>query len=116
MGRRDGWYVFSSRGIVLSYIAADPGCTITEVAEAIALTPRTVRGLIGDLSRAGMLHVSREGRRHHYTVNLDAPFLHPTLTGSTLRPVLGGIAEQARQRTRASSTQLAETTPRAASR
>ena len=102
MTNRDGWYVFSNRGILLSYIAANPGCTITEVAEAIALTPRTVRGLIGDLSRAGMLHVRREGRRHHYTVNLDAPFRHPTLTGVTLRPILGGIVEQAGQRTAAS--------------
>ncbi len=102
MERREGWCVFSSRGIVLSYIAANPGCTITEVAEAIALTPRTVRGLIGDLCRAGMLHVSREGRRHHYAVNLDAPFLHPTLTGATLRPILGGIVGQTGQRTASS--------------
>ena len=43
-----------------------------------------------------------EGRRHHYTVNLDAPFLHPTLTGYTLRPILGEVVEQTRRRARVS--------------
>jgi len=57
----------------------------------MALTRRTVWGLIGGLRRAGMLHIRKEGRRHHYTVNLDAPFLHPTLNGYTLRPILGQI-------------------------
>ncbi len=52
------------------------------------MTRRTVWSLIADLRRAGMLHVRKNRRRHHYTVNLDAPFLHPTIDGFTLRPIL----------------------------
>lgn len=63
----------------------------------MVLTRRTVWGLIGDLRQAGILHVRKLGRRHHYTVNLDAPFLHPTIKGYTLRAVLGGIMEENRR-------------------
>ena len=94
-------YVFSSRGIVLSYIAINPGCTVNDIAETLCLTRRTVWGLVGDLRRAGMVHIRRDGRRHHYTANLDAKFLHPTLSGYTLRPILGGLVEHARRRNRA---------------
>ncbi len=85
------WYLVSSHGAVLFYVAVNPGCTIREIAEEMSLTQRTVWGLIGDLRRAEMLKVRREGRRHHYTVNLDAPFRHPILTGISLRAVLGEV-------------------------
>ena len=98
------WYVVSSHGALLFYIAVHPGCTIREIAEEMSLTQRTVWGLIGDLRRADMLTVSREGRRHHYTVNLDAAFRHPILQGISLRAVLGEVVNRyARQTDRATS-------------
>ncbi len=96
------WYISSSHGTVLFHIAANPQCTIRDIANAMCLTQRTVWGVIGDLRQARMLRVRKNGRRHHYTVNLDAPFLHPTLTGYTLWPILGKIVEQTRRRTRVS--------------
>ena len=89
------WYLVSSHGAILFYIAVNPECTIKEIAEAMSLTRRTVWGVIGDLRRAGMLHIRKEGRRHHYTVNLDAPFKHPVLNGLSLRLVLGQLMDQA---------------------
>jgi DNA-binding IclR family transcriptional regulator len=88
------WYLVSSHGAILFYIAVRPECTIKEIAEAMSLTRRTVWGVIGDLRRAGMLHIRKEGRRHHYTVNLDAPFKHPVLNGFSLRLVLGQLVDQ----------------------
>jgi len=88
------WYLVSSHGAVLFYVAVNPGCTIKQIAEDMSLTQRTVWGLIGDLRRADMLRVRREGRRHHYTVNLDAPFRHPVIQGIALRSVLGDLVEQ----------------------
>jgi DNA-binding IclR family transcriptional regulator len=88
------WYLCSSHGAVLIYVASQPDCTIKGIAEAMSLTRRTVWGLIGDLRRAGMLHVRKEGRRHHYRVNLDAPFKHPVLNGLSLRMFLGELVEQ----------------------
>jgi DNA-binding transcriptional ArsR family regulator len=88
------WYLVSSHGAVLFYIAVHPGCTIREIAEEMALTQRTVWGLIGDLRRAAMLEVRREGRRHRYRVNLDATFRHPVLDGIPLRAILGELVER----------------------
>jgi len=87
------WYLVSSHGAVLFYVAVNPDCTIREIADDMSLTQRTVWGLIGDLRRAGMLTVRREGRRHHYTVNLNATFKHPTLTGLPLRTIMGELVE-----------------------
>src|SRR3990172_10887210 len=89
------WYLVSSHGAILFYIAVNPECTIKEIAEAMSLTRRTVWGVIGDLRRADMLQIRKEGRRHHYTVNLDASFKHPVLNGFSLRLVLGELVAQA---------------------
>ena len=35
----------------------------------------------------------RDNRRHRYSVNLDAPLLHPTIRGLSLRQIRGEIAE-----------------------
>jgi DNA-binding transcriptional ArsR family regulator len=100
------WYLVSSHGAVLFYVAVNPDCTITQISDDMALTQRTVWGIIGDLRRAGMLNVRREGRRHHYTVNLDAPFKHPILRGLTIRLVMGRLVDLC---ARARSRQAAET-------
>lgn len=92
----NSFHIVSSHGVVIFYIAVHPDCTIREIADALYLTRRTIWGLIGDLRRAGMIYVRKQGRTNHYTVNLDAPFLHPTLRGYTLRHILGEIVEQAR--------------------
>jgi hypothetical protein len=85
------WYLVSSHGAILFYIAVNPDCTIKDIADAMSLTRRTVWGVIGDLRRAGMLNIRKEGRRHHYTVNLDAPFKHPVINGFSLRVILGEL-------------------------
>ncbi len=96
MGRPD-WYHVSSHGAVIYCIAAAPDCTTKEIAKALCVTTRTVWGIIGDLRRADMLRVRKEGRRHHYTVNPNAPLRHPTLKRFTLGAILGDIAAQAAQ-------------------
>ena len=88
------WYLVSSHGAVLFYIAVHPECTIRQIADDMALTQRTVWVLIGDLRRAAMLNVRRDGRRHHYTVNLEAPFRHPIIKDLTLKTVLGELVER----------------------
>ena len=86
----------SRHGAILSYIAANPDCTIKHLADAFSLAKRTVWGTISDLHREGTLLVRKDGRSHHYSVNLDARLRLPDgLKGRTLRTILGGIVEQA---------------------
>jgi hypothetical protein len=61
----DNWYCVSAHGNVLVYAAVHPDCTIKELTGAIFLTPRTILGLVGELRRAAMLDVRRDGRKNH---------------------------------------------------
>ena len=88
------WFLFSSHDSVLFRIAANPGCTIEEVAEAMAMTRIVVLRTMADLSRAGVLFVRGTGSQARYTVNLDSAFLHPAVKGYTLGDVLGNLVEQ----------------------
>lgn len=91
------FYLVSSHGSALFYIAVHPGCTIHEMAAELCLTRRTLWGLVGDLRRQDMLLVRRDGREHHYYVDMSAQFLHPTLGPVPLRMILGRLNAQARQ-------------------
>lgn len=84
------WWLVSSHGSILFYIATHPDTTIRDIADAMSLTRRTVWGIIGDLRRKNMVHVRKDGRRHHYTVNLGAKFTHPTMEFS-MEDVLGKL-------------------------
>ncbi len=90
------WFLFSNHDSVLFRIAANPGCTIEEVAEAMALTRDVVSHTMADLSRAGVLFVRGKGGQARYTVNLDSAFLHPAVKGYTLGDVLSNLVEQGR--------------------
>ncbi len=86
----------SRHGAILFFIAANPDCTIKHLADAFSLTQRTVWGTVSDLRREGMLRIRKDGRSHHYSVNLDARLRLPDgLKPRTLRTILGGLVEQA---------------------
>ncbi len=90
------WFLFSSHDSVLFRIAANPVCTIEEVAEAMALTRDVVSHTMADLRLAGVLFVRGNGREARYTVILDSSFLLPAVRGFTLGVVLGNLVEQGR--------------------
>jgi hypothetical protein len=71
----------------------NPGCTVAEIADDLCLTQRTVWGAIGDLRRANMLTVERRGRRHYYTVNMDAAFRAPAINSIKLSTLFGSLIE-----------------------
>ncbi len=91
------WYLVSSHGSVLFFIATHPGCTTSDIAQAHALSQRTVWGITGNLRRAGLLTVRKEGRHHHYEVDPSGPFLHPTISGIPLGLVLGRLQAHTRE-------------------
>ncbi len=64
MAIKNDWYLVSSHGAILFYVVAQPDCTIKNVAEAMCLTSRRVWGVMGDLRRAGMIHVRKNGMQY----------------------------------------------------
>lgn len=83
-GRKREWYLLSSHGIVFFFIAANPDCTIQQMSTALFISRRTVWSLVGDLKRAGMIEIRREGRTHHYTANVDFQLPHPAFGGRSM--------------------------------
>jgi biotin operon repressor len=91
------WSLLSPQGRVLFYIAACPDSPVYGIARNLGLTERAVWGVVRDLRRRGMIFLRKRGRRHFYAINLDAPLLHPTIRGLTLRPILGKLASKAKR-------------------
>jgi hypothetical protein len=92
------WSLLSPQGRVLFYIAFCPGCTISEIARAVGQTERAVWGILKRLRRSGMVTVSKKGRQNSFSINLEAPFLVPSLSGYSLRDVLGRLVSERRGR------------------
>jgi uncharacterized protein DUF2188 len=90
------WSLLSPHGRILFFIAICPGSMVRDIAKAVGQTERAVWGTVKSLMRSGMLRMHKKQRRNHYAVNLDAPLLHPTIEGLTLRPVLKGVIREAR--------------------
>jgi DNA-binding transcriptional regulator GbsR (MarR family) len=78
------WNLMATHGVVLFYIAGNPDSTMRQMAESLNLTERRIAQVVRDLSDAGLLSVTRNGRRNAYSVNPDASFRHPTLAHITL--------------------------------
>jgi hypothetical protein len=89
--------ILSAQGRVLLYITICPDSPVEEIAGNLDLTERAVWGVVRELRQSSMIHLRKKGRRHYYAINLDAPLLHPTIRGITLRPVLGEIAARTKR-------------------
>ncbi len=76
--------LFCSHGSALLFIALHPDCTVHDLAEALVLTKRRVWALVSDLKQGDLISTRREGRRHHYSINEDAPIPDPILSHLTL--------------------------------
>lgn len=90
MRRNDSDHDSTHRAVLLR-IATSPYCTAGDLSDNLMLTRRTIWGIIGDLRRAGMVQARKIGRRHYYSANLNAPFRHPAMAGSTVGQVLAGL-------------------------
>jgi biotin operon repressor len=85
------WHLLSAHGTVLFYIVYNQGCSIEDISNALFLTRRSIWGTIGDLRRAGMVIVHKEGRKHRYFANFDAELRHPLFRGKTMRGLLSSV-------------------------
>ncbi len=62
-----------------------------DIADRVDITERAVQRIVHDLVEAGFLSIMKEGRRNHYTPNLDAHLRHPLESGATIGQLLQGL-------------------------
>ena len=72
------WTFLSHHAHVLIALADDPELTMDQLASIGGITTRSVVNVLNDLVEAGYLAKERQGRKNHYTINLEAPLRHNT--------------------------------------
>ena len=60
-----------------SFIAAEPGARLRDIAATVGITERTAGQIVKELEQAGYLTKTRVGRRNRYEVHSELPLRHP---------------------------------------
>lgn len=71
------WTFLTNHSHILLCLSQDPTLRIRDLAEKVGITERAVQRILAEMVDAGALIKEREGRRNHYTVNLDFHLRHP---------------------------------------
>lgn len=82
------WTFLTNHAHVLLCIARDPGARIRDVAARVGITERAAQRILADLTTAGYLTATREGRRNHYQLNPTLPLRHPLEGGHQIGEIL----------------------------
>ena len=67
------WSFLTHHALVLLYVSRRPESTGLEIAQAVGVTERAVRSILGDLHAAGYLEREKNGRRNRYRVDRHRP-------------------------------------------
>ncbi len=71
------WTFLTNHAHVLICLSSDADLRMRDLAVRIGITERAVSRIIHDLSEAGFLEITKEGRRNHYRVRHDMSMRHP---------------------------------------
>jgi hypothetical protein len=82
------WSLLSNHGVVLLFLAAQPGSTVRAISDDLGITERHVVRIVRDLVDAGMLDVRKVGARNAYRVRAAAPLRHPVFTRARVRDLV----------------------------
>lgn len=82
------WTFLTNHTHVLLCLYLQPDARLRDVAEAVGITERMVQRIIAELEQAGYLHITKHGRRNHYTLRLQARLRHPLEQQHTIGELL----------------------------
>jgi predicted DNA-binding transcriptional regulator YafY len=81
------WSFLTTHARVLLCIARDPGLRLRDIADRLGVTERTAHGIITDLTQAGYVMKTKDGRRNRYQIQAHVPLPEP----GTRAPAIGEI-------------------------
>jgi len=82
------WGFLSNHGRVLLLLAHDPGMRLRDMAGRLGITERSAYGIVADLTAAGYISKSKDGRRNRYQIEAHRPLPEPTSRERTVGEVL----------------------------
>ena len=91
MAYRPGWTFLSNHAHVLVCLVGDPTARLRDIAVEVGVTERTVVAIVGDLVEAGILSVTKVGRRNSYRIDLTARLRHPLEAAKSVGDLLRGV-------------------------
>ena len=87
------WNFLTSHGLVLLYISRKPESTTREIADAVAVTERTVHRILVDLEKDGYISRIRTGRANVYQIDHDVALRNNLTRNSVVRDLLRLIGD-----------------------
>ena len=69
----ESWGFLTNHARVLLCLARDPGARLRDIASSLAITERSVYGIVSDLADAGYVVKHKDGRRNRYQIQAHLP-------------------------------------------
>jgi DNA-binding IclR family transcriptional regulator len=82
------WNFLTNHGRALLCIAHNPDVRIRDIAASLGITERRAHGIVTDLTDAGYLIKTKEGRRNRYEIQAHLPIPEPTARERAIGEVL----------------------------
>jgi len=82
--KNESWTFFSNNAHVLVCLTHTPQPTAREIAIQVGITERAVQRILTKLVSAGVVAVSKEGRRNRYELDLNQRLRHPLESHKTI--------------------------------
>lgn len=94
----------TNHGRVLLCIAHDPDVRLRDIAAELDITERTAYGIVTDLTDAGYVVKSKDGRRNRYEVQGHLPLRDAVTRERTIGEILSVLVDTPRRRVRRHSS------------
>jgi hypothetical protein len=88
------WSFLTNNAQVLLCIAQDPGIRLREIGEAVGITERAAHRIVVELTAAGYISRTRNGRRNQYAIQSHLPVPDPLAREQKIGDLLTILARQ----------------------
>ena len=82
------WSFLTNHAQVLILLAEDPDIRLRDLGESVGITERAAHRIVTDLTVAGYVTRTRNGRRNRYGVRYDLPLPDPPARGQKVGDLL----------------------------
>jgi predicted transcriptional regulator len=82
------WSFLTNHAQALMCIANDPGIRLRDIAARLAITERSAYGIVTDLTEAGYIVKTKDGRRNRYQIQAHLPLPDPAGRQRTIGEML----------------------------
>jgi DNA-binding transcriptional ArsR family regulator len=87
------WSFLTNHARALVCIAEDPGVRLRDIAAALGITERSAFAIVTDLTEAGYVEKTKDGRRNRYRVQNDLPLREAVGRERTIGEVLALLVD-----------------------